>query len=120
MKAFIISAILFALLIATVIGNAFYVKKVSEHVISETEKLKNKNYSSDIICDLEKYWNRHRGFVGLSVGHQELDHISQSIISLRSSCESKNLSDAKLYLSILQDAVEEMGRHEEISFENLF
>ena len=120
MKAFIISAILFALLIATVIGNAFYVKKVSEHVISETEALKKQDYSIEIISDLEKYWKYHRGFVGLSVGHQELDHISQSIISLKSSCESENISDARLYLAILQDAVDEMGRHEEISFENLF
>ena len=120
MKAFIISAILFALLISAVIGNAFYVKKVSEHVISETEILKEQDYSLEIISDLEKYWKRHRSFVGLSVGHQELDHISQSIISLRESCGSGNVSDASLYLSILQDAVEEMGRHEEMSFDNLF
>ena len=120
MKAFIVSTVLFLLLISAIYGNALYVKNVSKHITLETEKLKAENYPQNIANELEKYWLKHRGFVGLSVGHEELDLISQTIISLNSYCESGDIADASVYLSVLQDAVEEMGRHEEISFENLF
>ena len=120
MKSFIISLILFILLISTIFGNAFYVKEVSKRIVSDTKTLEESNYSPQRIRDLEKYWEKHRGFIGLSVGHDELDRISESIISLKASCESGNISDAELYLLILQDLVKEMGRHEELSLENLF
>lgn len=120
MKAFIISAILFALLIALIFGNALYVKKVSDVIALKSKKIKEENYPHELAKDLEKYWLKHRSIVGLSVGHEELDLISQTIISLKACCESQSLSDANVYVSILQDAIEEIGRHEEISFENLF
>lgn len=120
MKAFTISTILFTLLIAAIFVNALYVKKVSERMILGAEKIKEENYSPSLATELEKYWMKHRSFIGLSVGHEELDLISQTIISLRSCCQTGNIADASLYVLILQDATEEMGRHEEISFENLF
>ena len=120
MKAFIISTILFALLIAVIFCNAFYVKAVSNHIVSESEKIREENYPLNLASKLEKYWMKHRSFVSIGVGHEELDRISQSILSLKASCESKNVSDANMYVLILQDAAEEIGRHEEISFENLF
>lgn len=120
MRSFIISLILFVLLISTIFGNAVYVKNVSDHIVSDTEALLKNDYPPNLIQDLEKYWEKHRSFVGLSVGHQELDRISESIISLKASCESKNTSDARRYLLILQDAAKEMGGHEELSLENLF
>ena len=120
MKAFIISTLLFALLIAAIIGNAIYVNKVSKHIILESEKIKEENYPSSLANALEEYWLKHRSFVGLSVGHEELDLISQTIISLKACCNTGNIADATVYVLILQDAVEEMGRHEEVSFENLF
>lgn len=120
MKAFISSTLLFALLIAAIVCNALYVKNVSEHITLESEKIKKENYSPEFASDLEKYWLKHRSFVSLSVGHEELDLISQTIISLKACCETGNTADASVYVLILQDAVEEMGRHEEVSFENLF
>ncbi len=120
MKAFIISTLLFTLLIAAIFGNALYVKNVSERITLESEKIKEKNYQPSLANDLEEYWMKHRSFVGLSVGHEELDLISQTIISLKACCNTGNIADATIYVLILQDAVEEMGRHEEVSFENLF
>ena len=120
MKAFILSTILFVLLIATIFGNALYVRSVSEHIAARTEKLKWEHYPPSLANELEEYWMKHRSFVGLSVGHEELDLISQTILSLKACCESGNVSDASLYVLILQDAIEEMGRHEEASLENLF
>ena len=120
MKAFIISTILFVLLIAAIFGNTLYVRNVSERIAVGTEKLKRENYSPNIANELEEYWLKHRSFVGLSVGHEELDLISQTIISLKACCDSGSIADASVYVLILQDAAEEIGRHEEISFENLF
>ena len=120
MRSFIISTVIFVLLLAAIIGNAFYVKSVSEHILKESQRLADEDYSPAIITDLEKYWKKHRTFVSLSVGHLELDHLSETLISLRASCESSSRADAALYLSLLHDAAEEMARHEELSFENLF
>lgn len=120
MKAFIISTILFALLISSIFGNALYVKRVSERIISESKQIQKENYEPKLANDLEKYWLKHRSFVGLSVGHEELDLISQTIISLKACCETGSIADASVYVLILQDAAEEVGRHEEVSFENLF
>lgn len=120
MKSFIISTVIFALLIAAIACNAFYVKTVSEHILNESQRLADEDYSLSVITDLEEYWKKHRAFVGLSVGHLELDHLSETLISLRASCESGSRADAALYLSLLHDAAQEMARHEELSFENLF
>ena len=120
MRSFIISAIIFALLLGAIAFNAFYVKSVSEHVLGEAQRLADEDYSLSVITDLEEYWKKHRAFLGLSVGHLELDRLSETLISLRASCESGSHADAMLYLSLLHDAAEEMARHEELSFENLF
>ncbi len=120
MKSFIISAVLFALLIAAIVCNAFYVQAVSEHILEEAQRLADEDHSITVITDLEEYWKKHRDLVGLSVSHLELDHLSEILISLRASCESGSHSDAMLYLSLLHDTAEEIARHEELSFENLF
>ena len=119
MKSFIISTVLFLLLLTAIVFNALYVRSVSESILEQAEQI-GVSFDENAVISLEEYWGKHRSFVGLTVGYRELDHVCETLISLRASCESGNRADAMLYLSLLKDAAEEMARHEELSVSNLF
>lgn len=119
MKAFIISALLFSLLIALIIGNAIYVHRVSEQIRNKLDVLDQSN-AEETLSYLEEYWQRHQPYIGLSVSYRELDHLSELLLSLRASSETQNEQDFELYRKIAIDAADELSRLERFSIENLF
>ena len=120
MKIFIISAILFALLLTAITLNAYAVKRISANIIELIELIESENFSQSSVGELEIYWKEHQIFIGFSASRTEIEYISRTIVSLHSACGSKALSDAKLYLDLLRSSVSDIARHENISFENLF
>ncbi len=121
MKAWIISLCLFILLISTIVGNAIYVNRVAHHIEDTVAALSFDDTKTSVQIDaLEAYWEQHRPYVALSIGYRELDHLCESLISLRAAFDTKNASDFELYRQLTEDAAAELARLEQISVENLF
>lgn len=119
MRSFWISVALFVLLIAVIIGNAVYVHHVTEEILARLSHLTAESDEREMAA-LEAYWEKHRAFVALSISYQELDHLSESLISLRATYDTGNAIDFELYRQICRDASRELARLERFSLENLF
>ena len=121
MKAWIASLCLFLLLIGVIIANAIYVHRVTDHLREATEALVfDEASTADALDALWEYWNRHRALIALSIGFRELDHVCETMISLRASYDTRSASDFEQYRRLLADAADEISRLERFSVENLF
>lgn len=120
MKVFIISALIFALLLSAIGLNAYAVKRVCKNILIQIELIEAEEFSKPAIDALEEYWGNNKIFLGFSASRTEIDHISKTIVSLQAVCDSDTLTDAKLYLSLLKNSVSDLAEREDISLENLF
>ncbi len=119
MKSFVIASFLFILLIGLIIGNAIYVHHVSKQILLHLENLSFESPEDEVAAP-GRYWDRHRAFVSLSLGYGELDHLTESLISMEAAHESRNASDFERFRQICRDAARELTRLEQFSAENLF
>ena len=119
MKSFVVASLLFVFLIGIIIGNAIYVHHVSSHILKRLEDL---SFESDAeaLSSLEDYWEHHRPFVSLSLGYGELDHLTESLLSMEAAHKTRNASDFERFREICRDAARELTRMERFSPENLF
>lgn len=121
MKAWIVSLCLFILLIGIIIGNAVYVHRVADHLCSTLHALHFEDAkTAATLEELDAYWQRHHPFISLSISYRELDHVSETMISLRAAYDTQNVSDFEGYRQLLLDAADELSRLERFSVENLF
>lgn len=119
MKSFVIASFLFILLIGLIIGNAIYVHHVSNQILWQLEALSFED-TADEVAAPGRYWERHRAFVSLSLGYRELDHLTESLISMEAAHKSLDASDFERFREICRDAARELTRLERFSAENLF
>lgn len=121
MKAWIVSLCLFVLLLGIIVFNAVYVHRVSDHLSEVLNSLSaDAANTQDELDALDAYWEKHHPLVALSIGYRELDHVSETLISLRAAYQSRNVSDFELYRQLCVDAADELARLEKFSIENLF
>ena len=119
MKSFVVASILFILLVGVIIGNAIYVHHVSKEIILQLEELSFES-TADEVESPGRYWDRHRAFVSLSLGYRELDHLTESLISMEAAHKSLDAPSFERFRQICHDAARELTRLEQFSPENLF
>lgn len=119
MKSFVAAMILFSLLIVLIIGNACYVRHVSETLLHSLDTLSLSDEPSALDA-LEEYWHRHRALTGLSVGTRELDRLNESLLLLRAAYDTQDASEFIRYQQTARQAAEDLSRLERFSPENLF
>lgn len=121
MKAWIVSLCLLALLFGLIALNTSYVHRVADHICREAEALTIGDVPSDErLSSLEKYWEKHRPLVALSIAHRELDRLSEALIALRAAYDAGADADFTIQRQLVINAASELSRLEEISVENLF
>ena len=121
MKAWIAALVLFLALLALIVFNARYVRRVSAHICTTADALSFEDGQTAATLDgLEQYWKQHRPYMALSVSYRDLDHLCEALLSLRSAYDTQNASDFELYRRIVSDSADEIARLEKFSVENLF
>ena len=121
MKAWIASLCLFVILIAVIIANAIYIHRVAEHIRSEAAAFSFEDpQTAEQLERLSFYWEHHRPLVALSLGYRDLDHVCETMISLRAAYDARSASDFEIYRRLLLDTADEISRLERFSVENLF
>ena len=121
MKAWIASLFLFVLLIGIIIANAVYIHRVSAHLQSAANSLCfESEQTAQTLDELSAYWRRHRARIALSISYRDLDHVCETIISLRAAYDTQSASDFENYRQLLSDVAGEISRLERFSVENLF
>lgn len=120
MKAFIISLLLTLILTVSVIANAVYISTVTEQMKSLVDGI-GQNLSDDkAFRELENTWARHKKFFSVSVGFEEIDHVTEYITRLGYDIESGSDIDVRRNCALLQNFFCDVTRHEKISLFNIF
>ena len=118
MKSFVAACAIFLVFIGLTVGNAIYVHRVSETLCEGLSTLSPESAVEEIE-DLMAYWERHRPLIALSIGHRELDHLSESLLTLRVAHGTSNTENFEQARALARSAAELLARPERFSLENL-
>lgn len=125
MKTFIISMVVFVLLISGVFAYSVYLDTVSselsENLSSISEAIKKENWENctEKINNLTKYWKKNEPILAMFNDHEDVDHIKLSISELKVYIKNHNQEEA---LKALEEAViyfERIRKNENLSLENV-
>ena len=120
MKAFIISLLLFLLLIGCIILNTVFLNRSADHFRALAMAIETPENRRESLEELAATWEKQKKWIGLTVSFRELDHFGEIITQLHWAYEQKNEQEFQKYRSLFLDAIEEITRTERFSIENLF
>ena len=120
MRAVWICIILFSILLLCVGFNSYYIQRQADRLTQIAEQLTNEERRATVLQELDAFWQKHRDWIGLSVGWRELDHLGEILSNLRWAYEAQNESEFQRYRLLFSNAIEEISRNERISIGVLF
>ena len=120
MKAFIISLVLTVILIVGIIANTVYISRVTEQMKSLVTEICRGSSSDKAFEQLDEIWARHKNFFAISVGFEEIDHVTEYITRLGFALEEGDGVDIRRNCALLQNFFGDVTRHESISLLNIF
>lgn len=121
MKALAVTLVLLLALIAGITANCIYINNVENDLTKSIDALPDIS-EENCISDAKKlldYWEKEEDFVGLSVGYPVVDRIKEQILLLLNAAKCGDVFGFYSARALLLDAVEDMGRLEQFSIENL-
>ena len=120
MKAFTISLTLTFILIICVIMNAIYISSTTKQMKSLITDICQGSSDDKAFNELNDIWTHHKKFFALSVGFEEIDHVTEYITRLGFAIEQGNGVDIRRNCALLQNFFDDVTRHESISLMNIF
>ncbi len=122
MKSFYMTLVLFLLLVACVAWNYLYINKVTNEMkemlaeVGETIGAESEARAHAMV----EYWDREEGYVGLSVEYSILDRVKEQALLLEHCARMGDVFGYHAAYAMLGDALEDLGRLEQFSIDNLF
>ena len=122
MKSFVVTLIIFFVLIAFIIFNYAVVNRYSECLRNMTEALPASDAGDCLekITALSDEWQRHRCFISFSAGISSLQSIDDLLDSLLVACKSGNNYEFEKSKALLINAFEGLAQFESFSPEDIF
>ena len=119
MKGFIVSLILFIVIIILVVLNFFYVQRATD-VMKSLAKAVIEESSDTAMSELKSYWKKHMEIVSLSANFRETDKISEELLRFEQAYKYGNELSLMQSYAILCDALEDVARYEQLSLGAIF
>lgn len=120
MRAAWFCVILFLALLLCIGLNAHYIRKQASFLTQTAELLQEEENRPTALAELEAFWQKHRNWIGLSVGFREMDHFGEVLTNLRWAYDTGDEQEFRRYRLLFLDAIEEISRTERFSVRNLF
>lgn len=119
MKTFYGSLVAFAIVTFLIVANAIYIRKTATALEARLTPLLTQDVSTEQVEDLEKYWEKRKTVVGLSMPATVGWNISDRIIEIRSAAEKKDAEGLDLAVRLALEAVARMRKTEGFAIEAL-
>lgn len=121
MKGFIITSILFSLLLLTIILNAAFLNSSIQDMKNTVELLtpipcKDNN---EIIDQLIQKWEQKSIWFSLSVSYEDVEELTDMIDSLKATNETQNIEQFTIHTELLLNTLDEIIRLERFSIDNI-
>lgn len=114
-----IAAILFGIVIASVIINGIYVHAVCDEFLSKLHQDPG-IVSQENVENFRSEFQRNRILLGLSINHDRLERINELSVMLLEFAKQQNSAMYRAYLAALTELIEELRESEKLSFKNIF
>lgn len=116
MKVSIVAGILLVLLVALVVGNAFYLKNTASRMENMLIALppRPEEDAPQKVRELQVYTKWHKPYLALSVNFSALDRVTELCENLRIYAEIGDVMNYQITKATLLDAVDDMGRLEKV------
>ena len=121
MKGFIITLILFALMLGIIMLNFYFVDKSVNDMQKRVEDLQPIPCAENalIIDELDKNWDKFNIWLSLSVSYEEIEELTNMIDATKAANETNDIEQFKIHVNLLLNAIEEIGRLEKFSIKNI-
>lgn len=122
MKPFVVTLVIFSLLIAFIIFNYVFVNRYSKCLMDMTEALPDIGADDCIekIGALTEEWQKHRCFISFSTGISSLQNIDDLLDSLLVAKETGNGYEFRKAKALLINAFDDLAQFESFSPEDIF
>lgn len=122
MKTFILSLVLFVMMLTAITINFFYINKVSDklYVMTSEAPTAGEDGCYTAASQLDDYWQTNHDIVRLSVSFVELNNVSDAIVSMKSYAKSGDVTEYENARQLLLNAIHEMRRLESFKISNIF
>lgn len=122
MKSFVVTLVIFSLLIAFIIFNYAFVNRYSKCLADMTEALPDIGADDCIekIGALTEEWQKHRCFISFSAGISSLQNIDDLLDSLLVAKETGNGYEFRKAKALLINAFDDLAQFESFSPEDIF
>ena len=116
MKASFIAGILLVILVGLVFWNACYLKNTTSHITNMITTLPEKpqDDTPKAVADILAYVKKHKRYLGISVSFSAVDRVLEVSQSLLIYAEIGDIMNYQITKATLYDAVQDMGRLEQI------
>lgn len=117
MKAFILSSVIFLILIILIVINSIYIHKSCDEMqeilraISPTDKVKINNLCS--------FWENHKMIFSISIHDSQIEKISELTESIKSAATNGDDAEFNKSIILLNGVLDEIKKNEEISFQGI-
>ena len=121
MRGFIITLILFAILISIVIINSLYVNNIINDIKNEIASLKTIPCAENaiIIKNIKSDWEKDSVWISLSVSYEDIEELTDMITSLEAANSVRDYNQFKLYYELISNSIDDIGRLEKFSVKNI-
>ena len=122
MKGCLMAAVIFLLVIGSVICNAFYIRHASDTLLETVYALPDVPdpvRTSEAIREIHEAFKRQIPILGITVPYTTIDRVSEALISLESFAKTGDHQQYDVTLDLLVDLIGEIARTERITVENI-
>lgn len=117
MRSFVISTVIFAILLTLVITNSIYIHKICDKMISSTLDLsQNDLVKANELC---KIWKNNRSIFSISIHDSHIERITELTENIKSAATLGNGAEFEKNIFLLTELLEELKQNEEISFQGI-
>ena len=117
MKSFIISIIIFLILLTLITVNIFYVHNVCDKMIELTFSISESN--TDNANQLYMLWKKNEATFSISIHDAHIEKISELIENIKSAVTVGNGAELEKNITLLREILNELKKNEEISFQSI-
>ena len=117
MKSFIISIIIFFILLFLVIANAFYVHKICNEILELTFLISENDIdNANKLCNI---WKKHEATFSISIHDSKIERLTELVENIKSAVTIGNGADLEKNVTLLRELLEELKKNEAISFQGI-
>ena len=122
MREIIISALLFAVLIAGIAVNSVFIRDFYEYAIETAQKMPSAESEGcyEAVCAFDEDWHEKKTAVSFSVSYDDVERITERLRLMKAAALAEDAAEFELQREQLVTAIEHAARLERVSFESIF